>query len=123
MTLTIPDDLELQDPDELTFGELFAVKAATGIDVSASSPGEWGAAMLWYALKQRGVAVQWGQILDLKPSVITPHINRLLKRVEADQAAAKERRDANDEAAAVADQMVEAGDALPDEVPPVKDPS
>jgi hypothetical protein len=125
MTIHVPPpgELELSDPDELTFGEVFAIKAATGVDVLTDGGTEQACALLWFALKQRDSSIQWRQMLDLKPSVANEHMMALAERITKQQAEAERLRNERDEAAAVKDQLRELGEEVPADPAPAKDPS
>lgn len=125
MTLQIPPagELELADPDELTFGEVFAIKSATGIDVLSAPGTEQGAALLFFALRQRDPKVTWAQVLDVHPKVVAPHMDALVARIQRQQAESEKLRHQRDEVAAVAEQARDLGEEVPPEPEPAKDPS
>lgn len=125
MTIKIPppEELPLPDPDELTFGEVFAIKAATGVDVLSDGGTEQAAALLWFALKQKDPKVEWRELLNLKPSVANGHMLALADRLTKEQAAAAELRNERDQAAAVKEQLRELGEEVPADPAPAKDPS
>src|SRR5688500_19496339 len=117
MTLQIPPpgELELTDPDDFTFGEVFAIKAATGIDVLTAPGTEQGAALLWFALKQRDPKVTWGQILDVHPKEVAKHMDALVARITREQSESAELRAERDNVAAVAEQARALGEEVPTE--------
>jgi hypothetical protein len=125
VTIQIPPvgELELTDPDEMTFGTVFAIKAATGIDVLTADGTEQAAALIWYALKQKDPTVEWRQMLDVKPSDANAHVMALAERLLKQQADAERLRNERDDAAAVRDQMRDLGEEVPADPAPAKDPS
>lgn len=121
-----PEDLaglELADPDELTFGEIFAIKAATGMDVLDLDGTTTVPALTWFALKQRDPKVQWSDVLQLKPTHLNPLARALTARLKAQKAKAEAQRAASDDAAAVLEQAEAMGEELPEAVEPEKDPT
>lgn len=125
MTIKIPppEELPLPDPDELTFGEVFAIKAATGVDVLTGDGTEQACALAWYALKQRDPKIEWRQMLDLKPATLNPHMLELAERITRTQQEAATLRGERDQAAAVNEQLRELGEEVPAQPAPAKDPS
>ena len=119
---TIPADLELSDVDELTYGEIFAIKAATGVDVTAMEV-EAGPALVWYALKQRDAATKWDDVKLFKPTDVAPLFKQLTERLQREALEAQKQRQATADAAAVADQAEAMGDPLPPLQEPATDPT
>lgn len=125
MTIPIPppEEMPLPDPDALTFGEVFALKATTGIDVHSCTGTQQGAVLLFYALKQRDPKVQWSQLLQLTPSAANAHMLELADRLGREQAEAERLRNERANAAAVEQQLEELGEELPALEEPARDPS
>lgn len=117
------EGLELADPDELTFGEIFAIKAATGMDVLDLDGTTTVPALTWYALKQRRPATTWSEVLQLKPTHLNPLASALTARITAEKAKAEAQRQASADAAAVLEQAEAMGEELPAAQEPEKDPT
>lgn len=120
------DQLKLPLPDDLTLGELFAIRAATGVDVQEpESAVEQIAALTWFALQPDGPS--WSQMLQLKPRDLEPYWADLQKRsrdrklAEAAETAAAAQ--AREDAAALAEQAEALGEPATEPTPPTVDPT
>lgn len=118
----IPADLELSDVDDLPYGVIFAIKAATGVDVTDMAV-EAGPALVWYALKQRDPATKWEDVKLLTPKDLGPLFVQLQQRLTAEAQAAAEQRARNDDAAALIEQAEALGEDPPATPEPVTDPT
>lgn len=121
-----PEDLaglELADPDELTFGEIFAIKAATGLDVLELDGTTTVPALTWFALKQRDPNVKWSDVLQLKPPHLNPLAAALTARIAKQKAQAEAQRQASSDQAAALEQAEALGEELTPAVEPEKDPT
>jgi hypothetical protein len=119
---TIPDDLQLDDVDDLPYAVIFAIKAATGVDVTDMAM-EAGPALVWYALKQRDPATTWNEVKMLRPKDVGHLFRQLTERLTREAQDAAVQRARNDDAAAIQEQSELMGDD-PVEVPePVTDPT
>lgn len=120
--LTIPDDLQLDDVDDLPYGVIFAIKAATGVDVTDMGV-EAGPALVWYALKQRDPSTKWEDVKLFKPKDVGHLFRQLTARLTAEAQAAAAQRALNDDAAAVLEQAEAMGEEPPATPEPVTDPT
>lgn len=118
------EELKLSHPDDLTLGELFAIQAATGVDVQTpDSTIQQIAALLWFALKPSQPNLSWSDMLSLSPADLGPHWQELTTRSAKRAAEAAQAAQEAEDAAALAEQ-----DALMDEepaepTPPAGDPT
>ena len=122
---TIPDDLELSDVDDLPYGQIFAIKAATGVDVTAMEV-EAGPALVWYALKQRDPNTSWEDVKLFLPKDIGHLFVQLRERLIRERLAAEAQRQATDDATAAAEQAELLGEVIGDGLlpsEPVTDPT
>lgn len=119
---TIPDDLQLDDVDDLPYGVIFAIKAATGVDVTDMAV-EAGPALTWYALKQRDPATKWEDVKLFTPKDLGPLFQKLQRRLVEEQQAAAAQRARNDDAAALLEQAEALGEDPPATPEPVTDPT
>jgi hypothetical protein len=119
---TIPDDLQIDDVDDLTYGVIFAIKAATGVDVTDMGV-EAGPALVWYALKQRDPATKWEDVKLFKPKDVGHLFRELTARLTREAQKAAEQRARSDDAAALLEQAEALGEDPPEPVEPITDPT
>ncbi|MGZ0150677.1 hypothetical protein ACXJJ3_26705 [Kribbella sp. WER1] len=116
-------DVQLPDPDTLTFRQLWAIKAATGINPIECDASEQIAALYWYARQEAGRPIPWPEVQDMNPKRLIPLMDDLRDRVAAEQAAAEAIRSQRADAAALAEDLAALGEPAPVAAEPTTDPT
>lgn len=123
---TIPpvEELKLPHPDDLTLGELFAIQAATGVDVQTpESTLQQIGALMWFALKPTQPKLSWSDMLGLNPGDLGPHWKELTERSAKRMADAAQAAQEADDAAALAEQDAVMGEDPVEPTRPAGDPT
>lgn len=130
MTKQLPPatELKLPHPDELTFGTVFAIKAATGVDVvEPESGGAQLLGLLWYALNDAGHKWTWAECLDVTGEQVSGFMDQLRatdQRRRAEAARAKQAADAAEDEIAIEEQRrALTGEPDPGPTRPAEDPT
>lgn len=115
--------ISLRHPDDLTFADLWQIKAATGVDLIAGGVTitEQLPVLVWWAWSQDlpETAPSWQAFAgEIRPRDLGDH-GEQLQNMEAERLEALERREQErDQQAAVAEQLAAIGDPLPEPAEP-----
>jgi hypothetical protein len=121
-------DVPLTHPDDLTFGEVFAIKAATGIDPAMTlDASEQLLALLWFALRPTEHARSWPEMLELHGTDVTDWFAQLreldAQRQAEQEAAADAAAEVEDAEAIAATERAVSGEPDPGPQKPGADPT